>query len=60
MAGGPGDCVVVQTMDPGTFYTALAGAVATAARLEDVRVIQAAVKELGGMSSLPAWAKAAT
>ena len=49
-----------QTTDRGTFWTALVGAVVTAARPADLQSIEAAVKDQGGMSSLPAWARAAT
>ena len=50
----------VHTTDRGNFQTALVGAVATAARPGDQHSIEAAVKDQGGISSLPAWAKAAT
>ena len=51
---------LLQTSDRATLWTAPVGAVATAARPEDLRSIEAAVKDQGGMSSLPAWARAAT
>ena len=51
---------LLQTTDRGTVWTVLVGAVATAALPEDLQSIEAAVKDQGGISSLPAWAKAAT
>ena len=45
---------------PGHFLGGLVWAVATAARPEELQLIQAAVKDQGGISSLPAWARAAT
>ena len=51
---------LLQTADRGTFWAALVGAVAIAARPEDLQAIEAAVKDQGGVSSLPAWARAAT
>ena len=51
---------LLQTIDRGTFWTALVGAAAPAARPETLQSIEAVVKDQGGMSSLPAWARAAT
>ena len=51
---------LVHTTNGGTFWTALVKAVATVAGPEDLQAIQAAVKDQGGMSLLPAWARAAT
>ena len=51
---------LLQTTNRGTFWTALVGAAATAARPEDLQSIEAAVKDQGGKSSLSAWARAAT
>ena len=49
---------LLHNTDSGTFRTALVGAVATAARPEDLRAIETAVKDQGGLSSLPPWARA--
>ena len=49
-----------QTADRGTFWAALAGAAATAAGPEDQQSIEAAVKDQGGVSLLPAWASGGT
>ena len=51
---------LLQTADRGTLWAALVGAVATAARPEDLQAFEAAGKDQGGVSSLPAWAPAAT
>ena len=51
---------LLQTTDRGTFWTPLPGAVATAARPEELQSIGAAVKDQRGMSSPPAWGKGAT
>ena len=52
--------VLMHTTDRGNFWTALVGAVATAARPEDLQAIEIAVKNQGDMSSLPRGARAAT
>ena len=51
---------LLHTADRDTFWAALVGAVATTARPEDLKSIKAAVKDQGGISSLAAWARAAT
>ena len=49
-----------QTTDRGTFWTAQAWAVATAANPDDLQAMETAVKDQRDVSSLPAWARAAT
>ena len=50
---------LLRTTHRGTYWTALVGAVVTAARPEDLQSMEAAIKGQGCIFLLPAWARAA-